>query len=105
MRLIDADEALRLFGEEYEETKELIHNGETHLDSLAEGFTEAYHIIKYVLPTIDAVPVVRCKDCENSYYVVDGLICSYGPCVAEGYVTWADIRQILKEYGVETALE
>jgi hypothetical protein len=26
-------------------------------------------------------------------------------CVAEGYVTWADIRQMLKEYGVETALE
>lgn len=64
MRLIDADEALRLFGEEYEKTKELIHNGETQLDSLAEGFTEAYHIIKYVLPTGDAVPVVRCKDCK-----------------------------------------
>lgn len=26
-------------------------------------------------------------------------------CVAEGYVTWADIQQMLKEYGVETALE
>lgn len=64
MRLIDADEALRLFGEEYEETNELIHNGETHLDNLAEGFAEAYHIIKYVLPTVDAVPVVRCKDCK-----------------------------------------
>lgn len=64
MRLIDADEALRLFGEEYEKTKELIHNGETHLDNLAEGFTEADHIIKYVLPTVDAVPVVRCKDCK-----------------------------------------
>lgn len=64
MRLIDADEALRLFGEEYEETKTLIHNGETQLDSLAEGFTEAYHIIKYVLPTVDAVPAVRCKDCK-----------------------------------------
>lgn len=65
MRLIDADEALRLFGEEYEETKELIHNGETQLDNLAEGFTEADHIIKYVLPTVDAVPVVRCKDCKH----------------------------------------
>ena len=29
--------------------------------------------------TVDAVPVVRCKDCENSYYAVDDLICSYGP--------------------------
>lgn len=64
MRLIDADEALRLFGEEYKKTKELIHNGETQLDSLAEGFTEAYHIIKYVLPIVDAVPVVRCKECK-----------------------------------------
>lgn len=65
MRLIDVDEALRLFGEEYEETKELIHNGETQLDSLAEGFTEAYHIIKYVVPTVDAVEVVRCRDCKH----------------------------------------
>lgn len=65
MRLIDADEALRLFGEEYEKTKELIHNGESQLDSLAEGFTEAHHIIKYVLPTVDAVVVTRCKDCKH----------------------------------------
>ena len=65
MRLIDADEALRLFGEEYEKTKELIHNGETQLDNLTEGFTEAYHIIKYVLPAVDAAPVTRCKDCAH----------------------------------------
>lgn len=32
-------------------------------------------------PTVDAVPAVRCRDCENSYYAVDDLICSYGPCV------------------------
>lgn len=81
MRLIDADEALRLFGEEYEKTKELIHNGETQLDSLAEGFTEAHHIIKYVLPTVDAVPVVRCRDCRHSYEDLGGPYCSYGPCV------------------------
>lgn len=65
MRLIDADEALRLFGKEYEETKKLIHNGETQFDSLAEGFTEAHHIIKYVLPSVDAVVVTRCEDCEH----------------------------------------
>ena len=29
----------------------------------------------------DVAPVVRCKDCENSYYAVDDLICSFGPCV------------------------
>lgn len=78
MRLIDADEALRLFGKKYEETKKLIHNGETQLDSLAEGFTEAHHIIKYVLPTVDAVPVVRCKDCK--YYKISELHPPYKFC-------------------------
>ena len=72
MRLIDVDEALKLFGEEYKKTQELIHNGETQLDNLAEGFTEADYIIKYVLPTVDAVPVVRCKDCAHLY----GTLCT-----------------------------
>lgn len=65
MRLVDGDEALRLFGEAYEQTKELIDNGETQLDNLAEGFTEADHIIRYVLPTVDSVVVTRCKDCAH----------------------------------------
>lgn len=79
MRLVDADEALRLFGEEYKETKELIHNGETQLDNLAEGFTEADYIIKYVLPTVDAVPVVRCKDCVHWDDDPDTYGTDYGP--------------------------
>lgn len=33
------------------------------------------------MPTVDAVPVVRCKDCRNSYEGIDGRICSFGPCV------------------------
>lgn len=33
------------------------------------------------MKSADVAPVVRCKDCENSYYAVDDLICSYGPCV------------------------
>ena len=39
--------------------------------------------MEIVMPTPAAIfaPVVRCKDCENSYYAVDDLICSYGPCV------------------------
>lgn len=32
-------------------------------------------------PTVDAVPVVRCRDCLNSYEGIDGRICAYGPCV------------------------
>ena len=79
MRLIDADEALRLFGEEYEKTRELIHNGETQLDNLAEGFTEADYIIKYVLPTVDAVVVTRCKDCVHWDDDPDTYGADYGP--------------------------
>nr|DAG33956.1 MAG TPA: hypothetical protein [Caudoviricetes sp.] len=65
MRLIDADNALKAFAAEYRKTRELIDSGESHLDNLAEGFTEAAHIVKYIATTVDAVPVVRCKDCTH----------------------------------------
>lgn len=32
-------------------------------------------------PTVDALPVVRCRDCKHSYEDLGGLYCSYGPCV------------------------
>lgn len=62
-RLIDYDEIRRLFDAQYKETVQLIHDGEAHLDNLAEGFTEADRIIQKI-PTVDAVEVVRCKDCK-----------------------------------------
>lgn len=33
------------------------------------------------LPAADVAPVVRCRDCRNSYEGIDGRICSFGPCV------------------------
>lgn len=81
MRLIDADALPKLFDAEYKQTMKLILSGEKQLDNLAEGFAEAIHIVKYIAPTVDAVPVVRCRDCRNSYEGIDGRICSYGPCV------------------------
>lgn len=63
MGLIDTDELLNLFAEEFKRTKQLIADGETHLDSLAEGYTEAAHVAKYLAPTVDATPVVRCRCC------------------------------------------
>lgn len=73
MRLVDADNALELFRAEYQKTENLIKQGEKQLDSLAEGYTEAAHIIKYISLTVDAVPVVRCKDCK--YYKPDEFEC------------------------------
>lgn len=75
MRLIDADNALELFQSEYQNTENLIKQGEKQLDSLAEGYTEAAHIIKHISPTVDAVPVVRCRECR--YYAVPGATISF----------------------------
>lgn len=33
------------------------------------------------IPTVDAVPVVRCKDCEYSDDEISYLCCSHGVCV------------------------
>ena len=62
MRLVVIDVIITLFENEYLETKKLISDGERHLDTLAEGFTECAAIVR-TTPPVDAVPVVRCKDC------------------------------------------
>lgn len=31
--------------------------------------------------TVDAVPVVRCRECKHSYEDISGRYCSRGPCV------------------------
>lgn len=31
-------------------------------------------------PAVDAVPVVRCRECMYSWEDLSGLCCSYGPC-------------------------
>ena len=62
LKLVDYDAMRKAFDEKFKETRQLIQDGETHLDNLAEGFLEADRVI-YSLPTIDAVPVVRCAEC------------------------------------------
>ena len=39
------------------------------------------HCRNQQLLTIDAVPVVRCKECKYSYDDIAGLCCTYGVCV------------------------
>lgn len=80
MRLIDADALPKLLDAEYKQTMKLIWEGEKHLDNLAEGFTEASHIAKYIAPAVDAVPVVRCRDCIYTRKVYGRLVCKYGTC-------------------------
>lgn len=73
MRLIDADNVRDLFNAEFKETRKLILAGETYLDNLAEGFTEADRVIRK-MPTVDAEVVVRCKDCKYCFCNYDGHI-------------------------------
>jgi hypothetical protein len=61
-RLIDADLLCDLLDVEYKRKKELIQKGEDHLDTLAEGLFSA-DIVIATMPKVDAVEVVRCKDC------------------------------------------
>lgn len=72
MRLIDAD-ALR-----YEPLQKGDRNYRTYNldDAYEDGYSDAFVDIRNA-PTVDAVEVVRCKDCKhylrNKIYVVDGM--------------------------------
>lgn len=73
MRLIDADNVRDLFDAEFKETRKLILAGETHLDNLAEGFTEADRVIRQ-MPTVDAEAVVRCRDCKFHNTIICSMV-------------------------------
>ena len=63
MRLVDVHEVRKLFKEEFKRTKKMIADGQIHLDTLAEGYAEADHLLRFRALTVDAVPVVRRRDC------------------------------------------
>ena len=69
MRLIDASELIQLLC--------------VNMDS-GEQFNIATHCVD-VMPTVDAVEVIRCKDCKHSYETLPTvyryLMCSHGVCV------------------------
>ena len=87
MRLIDADLIGALLYTKFTQMKELINQGENYLDNFTEGLTEAAGVIRN-MPTVDAVPVVRCKDCtewdelsgecSHWYGFRENDFCSYG---------------------------
>lgn len=83
MRLVDADTVSKLFDAEFKETIKLICEGETHLDNLAEGFCEAYRVIQN-MPTVDAVPVVRCRECKHHRVLLGRDLCAKNAVVFDG---------------------
>lgn len=74
MRLIDADALLEAGKNTYEFQQHLAD--EYDFECLVVG-----------TPTVDAVPVVRCRDCKNSFQYDDGsdnYVCVYGCRSQEG---------------------
>ena len=77
MRLIDADEAYKVLTDYYHHKTEIQH------DALKEAIER--------VPTVDAVEVVRCKDCK--YRV--GSACDYSAVWVRpnGYCQWGERRE------------
>lgn len=66
MRLIDADAIRR-------EIDCCDFDSQTDKLTICQQISEA--------PTVDAVPVVRCRECKYSYESISGRCCTMGPCV------------------------
>lgn len=95
MRLVDIDVIITLFENEYLRAKELLDSWDCgHLNTLAEGFSICAAIVR-TTPPVDAVQVVRCKDCfhydAGTCYSTLGLwgmvkpwgFCSYGQRIGQ----------------------
>lgn len=73
MRLIDAEalaEKLETLAVRYKAM------GNTEL---AEDYLFILRVLEPA-PTVDAVPVVRCRECRHHYDDIDGPCCTFGPC-------------------------
>lgn len=79
MRLIDADQMAVDESEAYMSAQVQITDDLNRLVNFA-AHSKIQRLIADT-PTVDAVPVVRCRDCKHSYEDLGGLCCSYGPCV------------------------
>lgn len=64
---------------------------------VAEGLNRGIELMLYVLIDKHAAPMDDVQQLARE-------LNHAAECVAEGYVTWSDIRRILKEYDVEVEL-
>lgn len=79
MRLIDADQMAVDESEAYMSAQVQITDDLKWLVNFA-AHSKIQELIADT-PTVDAVPVVRCKDCEYSYDEISYMCCSHGVCV------------------------
>lgn len=79
MRLIDVDGTYGIIASDNTDWTCTISNGVITVADEA-GFIHAEFLADDI-PAVDAVPVVRCRECMYSWEDLSGLCCSYGPCV------------------------
>ena len=87
-RYIDVEGFEKLFDEEYKSTRRLINEGETHLDNIAEGFSEAAKVIRSI-PTADVVEVRQINDFIQRLRNIPGLI------------SHLDLSRVCSEFGFD----
>lgn len=106
MRLINANALINDIEELITEHKEMMRDSEEHPENYPENYeTRALNLIAGLIaakvevdyaPTIDAEPVVRCKDCrfwENEHLCL--VMSRYGSIdtKAEHYCSWGEKRE------------
>ena len=89
MRLIDADDTKKNILDQVELAKSLIPISE--FIEIAESLSEDWCKQIDMMPTVDAVKVVRCKDCKYK----KGSVCDYSAVYVRpnGYCQWGERRE------------
>ena len=88
-RLIDADALAKVKFHGYPEIE--ITPSDVNAEAYKRGWNDAIDAIIESAPTIDAVPVVRCKDCK--YYKENTLVCGRYGLEDDDYCSWAERKE------------
>ena len=94
-RYIDVEGYRKLFDAEYKKTRELIYQGETHLDNIAEGFSEAGKVIDG-MPTADVAP--RSEIAKEIFEEIDEVIKEHSQGYCCDWYLYELIAELKKKY-------
>ena len=91
-RLIDADTLAKVKFHGYPEIE--ITPSDVNAEAYKRGWNDAIDAIIENGPSIDAVPVIRCKDCKHRYIKNDVWTCPFGlPSGPDGYCSYGERRE------------
>jgi len=88
-RLIDGDALAKVKFHGYPEIE--ITPSDVNAEAYKRGWNDAIDAIIESEPSIDAVQVIRCKDCK--YYKENTLVCGRYGLEDDDYCSWAERRE------------